>query len=159
MPRTSAGIVPFRYDAGALNVLLVHPGGPFWARKDVGAWSIPKGQHDPGEDPLEAALRELAEETGANVSAIDRSALVELGTVTQKGGKIVSAWAAELDLEASTIASNTFVIEWPPGSGREQEFPEVDRAEWLDLEAARTKINPAQAGFLDRLQAALASTG
>ena len=159
MPRTSAGILPFRFDGDALQVLLVHPGGPFWARKDAGAWSIPKGEHGPGDDPLEAGLRELAEETGADVAAIDRDALVELGAVTQKGGKTVVAWAAEIDVDASAVASNTFTIEWPPRSGREQEFPEVDRAEWLDLQAAHAKINPAQAVFLDRLELALARPG
>jgi predicted NUDIX family NTP pyrophosphohydrolase len=156
MPRTSAGILPFRFDGDTLQVLLVHPGGPYWACKDAGAWSIPKGEHGPGDDPLEAALRELAEETGADVAASDRGALVELGVATQKGGKVVSAWAAELDLDASAVESNTFTLEWPPRSGRQQAFPEVDRAAWLDLETARTKINPGQAAFLDRLERALA---
>lgn len=155
MPRTSAGILPFRFDGGTLQVLLVHPGGPFWARKDAGAWSIPKGEHGPDDDPLETALRELAEETGAAIAPSDRAALVELGTVTQKGGKTVTAWGAELDIDASRIESNTFAIEWPPRSGNEREFPEVDRAEWLDLEGARTKITAAQAGFLDRLEQVL----
>ncbi len=159
MPQTSAGILPFRFDGDALQVLLVHPGGPYWARKDTGAWSIPKGEHGPGDDPLEAGLRELAEETGADVAAIDRGALVELGAVTQRGGKNVVAWAAEIDLDASAVESNTFTIEWPPRSGREQEFPEVDRAEWLDLQTAHAKINPAQAVFLDRLELALAGRG
>ncbi len=159
MPRTSAGILPFRFDGDALQVLLVHPGGPFWARKDTGAWSIPKGEHGPGDDPLEAGLRELAEETGADVAAIDRDALVELGAVAQKGGKTVVAWAAEIDVDASAVSSNTFTIEWPPRSGKEQEFPEVDRAEWLDLQAAHAKINPAQAVFLDRLALALVGRG
>jgi len=156
MPRTSAGILPFRFDGETLQVLLVHPGGPFWARKDAGAWSIPKGEHGPNDDPLETALSELAEETGAAIATIDRGALVALGTVTQRGGKAVTAWGAELDIDASRITSNTFTIEWPPRSGNEREFPEVDRAEWLDLETARTKINAAQAAFLDRLEQALA---
>lgn len=156
MQRTSAGILPFRFDGATLQVLLVHPGGPLWASKDAGAWSIPKGEHGPDDDPLETALRELAEETGATTAAIDRGMLVELGTVTQKGGKTVVAWAAELDIDASAITSNTFMLEWPPRSGKEAEFPEIDRAEWLDLEAARTKINPAQDCFLDRLEQALA---
>lgn len=151
MARRSAGILPFRIHDGELQVLLVHPGGPLWARRDTGAWSIPKGEHTAADDPLEAALRELAEETGANVASIDRDALVELGAVTQKGGKQIAAWAARLDLDASTIVSNTFTIEWPPRSGRQQEFPEVDRAEWLDLETARVKVNPAQVTFLERL--------
>jgi predicted NUDIX family NTP pyrophosphohydrolase len=159
MPRTSAGILPFRFHGATLQVLLVHPGGPFWARKDTGAWSIPKGEHGPDDDPLETALRELAEETGTASATIDRTALVAVGTVTQKGGKAVTAWGVELDLDASRIESNTFTLEWPPRSGKDQEFPEVDRAEWLDLTAAREKINPAQAAFLDRLEQALATGG
>lgn len=155
MSRTSAGILPYRVDGDTLRVLLVHPGGPFWARKDAGAWSIPKGEHGPDDDPLETAWRELAEETGFELATGDRSALIELGTVTQKAGKAVTAWAAELDIDASRIQSNTFTLEWPPRSGKEQEFPEVDRAEWLDLERARAKINAAQAAFLDRLEQAL----
>lgn len=157
MPPTSAGILPFRFHGGRMQVLLVHPGGPFWARRDAGAWSIPKGEHGEDEDPLEAALRELDEETGADVAAIDRSALVELGVVTQKSGKLVAAWAAELELDATAIESNTFTIEWPPRSGTHREFPEIDRAEWLDLEAARAKVNPAQSVFLDRLEHALSA--
>lgn len=156
MPKASAGILPFRFEAGTLQVLLVHPGGPFWARRDAGAWSIPKGEHAAGDDPLGTALRELAEETGAATETIDRGALLELGTVTQRGGKAVTAWAAELDLDASRVASNTFTIEWPPRSGTQQEFPEIDRAAWLDVPSARTKINAAQAAFLDRLEEALA---
>lgn len=155
MPRTSAGIVPFRFEQKTLKVLLVHPGGPLWARKDAGAWSIPKGEHGPGDDPLETALRELAEETGTAADTIDRDALIDLGTVTQKGGKVVAAWGAELDIDASAIASNTFTVEWPARSGRQQEFPEIDRAEWLDPASAREKINPAQAILLDRLEQAL----
>jgi len=156
MPRTSAGILPYRFEGGTLQVLLVHPGGPFWASKDTGAWSIPKGEHGPADDPLETAVRELGEETGAASVTIDRGALVELGTVTQTGGKTVTAWAAELAIDAQAIESNTFTLEWPPRSGKEREFPEVDRAEWLGLTAAREKINPAQAAFLDRLEDALA---
>ncbi len=156
MPPTSAGILPFRFRDGRLQVLLVHPGGPLWARRDAGAWSIPKGEVGGDDDPLGTALRELAEETGADREAIDRSALVELGAVTQKGGKRVIAWAAELELDASRIESNSFTLEWPPRSGRQQEFPEIDRAEWLDLEAGRVKLNPAQVVLLDRLERALA---
>ena len=156
MPKASAGILPFRFEAGTLQVLLVHPGGPFWARRDAGAWSIPKGEHAAGDDPLATALRELAEETGAATEAIDRGALLELGTVAQRGGKAVTAWAAELDLDASRVASNTFTIEWPPRSGTQREFPEIDRAAWLDVPSARAKINAAQAAFLDRLEEALA---
>ena len=156
MRRTSAGILPFRFDGATLQVLLVHPGGPLWARKDAGAWSVPKGEHGPEDNPLEAALRELTEETGAAAATIDRGTLVALGTATQKGGKAVTAWAAELDLDASAIESNMFTLEWPPRSGKQQEYPEVDRAAWLDLATARTKINAAQACFLDRLEQALA---
>jgi predicted NUDIX family NTP pyrophosphohydrolase len=156
MPSTSAGILPYRFEGGTLQVLLVHPGGPFWAGKDTGTWSIPKGEHGPADDPLETAVRELGEETGAVSATIDRGRLVELGTVTQKGGKAVRAWAAELAIDARAIESNTFTLEWPPRSGNEREFPEVDRAEWLGLAAARKKINPAQAAFLDRLEDALA---
>lgn len=155
MPRTSAGILPYRFEGGTLQVLLVHPGGPFWASKDAGAWSIPKGEYGPADDPLETAVRELGEETGAASATIDRDALVELGTVTQKGGKAVTAWAAELAIDVRAIRSNTFTLEWPPRSGNEREFPEVDRAEWLGLTAAREKINPAQAALLDRLEHAL----
>jgi predicted NUDIX family NTP pyrophosphohydrolase len=129
-------------------VLLVHPGGPFWASKDAGAWSIPKGEHEAGEEALAAALREFEEETG---TAPDAGELHELGSVKQRSGKVVSAWAAEGDLDADAIRSNTFTMQWPPRSGRMQEFPEVDRAQWFELEQARERINPAQAAFLDRL--------
>jgi predicted NUDIX family NTP pyrophosphohydrolase len=133
-------------------VLLVHPGGPFWARRDAGAWSVPKGEHGDDEDPLACALRELEEETGA---ALPPGALADLGTVRQKGGKLVRAWAAEGDLDPETIRSNTFELEWPPRSGRRQTFPEVDRAGWFGLEEAREKLNPAQGPLLDRLRAML----
>jgi predicted NUDIX family NTP pyrophosphohydrolase len=127
----------------------VHPGGPFWARRDTGAWSIPKGEYGEGEDPRACALREFEEELGA--PAPEPAALVELGTVTQRGGKRVTAWAAEGDIDPAAIRSNTFTIEWPPRSGRTAEFPEIDRAGWFGLEEAREKINPAQAELLDRL--------
>lgn len=147
MARRSAGIVLYR-NALTLEVLLVHPGGPFWAKKDLGAWSIPKGEHDDGEDGLACALREFREETGADLEAGE---LTDLGTIKQRGGKVVQAWAAAGDLDAEAIRSNTFTLEWPPRSGNRQEFPEVDRAAWFGLEEARARINPAQAEFLDRL--------
>jgi predicted NUDIX family NTP pyrophosphohydrolase len=134
------------------EVLLVHPGGPFWARKDAGAWSIPKGEYEEGEDPVAAARREFEEELG--VPAPDAEALTEIGSVRQRSGKQVSAWAAPGDLDVEAIRSNTFTLEWPPRSGRMREFPEIDRAAWLPLDQAREKINPAQAEFLDRLASA-----
>jgi predicted NUDIX family NTP pyrophosphohydrolase len=148
VPRRSAGIVLYRAGDDGLEVLLVHPGGPFFARKDLGVWSIPKGEYEDGDDPLACALREFEEETG---TALRDPALVELGSIVQRGGKRVSAWAAEGDLDATAIVSNTFTMQWPPRSGREQEFPEVDRAEWFALARAREKIVPAQAELLDRL--------
>jgi predicted NUDIX family NTP pyrophosphohydrolase len=147
---TSAGILLFRSSGKAIEVLLVHPGGPFWAKKDAGAWSIPKGEVGDGEEPLACALRELEEELGAPLSLAPED-LIELGSVRQKGGKVVHCWAAEGEFDPAGLRSNTFTIEWPPGSGTEREFPEVDRAEWFGLERAREKINPAQAELLDRL--------
>jgi predicted NUDIX family NTP pyrophosphohydrolase len=146
--KRSAGILLFRRRDGELEVLLVHPGGPFWASKDLGAWSIPKGEHDPDEDARACALREFEEETGSAPSPGD---LADLGEVRQKAGKVVHAWAVEGDLDPAAIRSNTFTIQWPPRSGQMKEFPEVDRAEWFALDAARERINPAQAAFLDRL--------
>jgi predicted NUDIX family NTP pyrophosphohydrolase len=146
--RRSAGIVLHRDGAGGPEVLLVHPGGPFWAKKDLGAWSIPKGEYEPDEDPRACALREFEEETGTRLDAAD---LVELGAVVQKAGKEVSAWAVRGDLDPATVRSNTFTMEWPPRSGRRQEFPEVDRAEWFALDEARAKLVPAQAELIDRL--------
>lgn len=147
----SAGILLFRRSAaGAPEFLLVHPGGPYWTRRDLGAWSLPKGGLEDGEDPRDCALREMAEELGAP-PALSRDDLVELGSVRQRAGKVVEAWAAEAEFDPATLSSNTFAMEWPPRSGSEQEFPEVDRAEWFDLAQARRKILPAQADFLDRL--------
>jgi len=151
MPRRSAGILLYRR-AGDLEVLLVHPGGPYWEKKDLGAWSLPKGEHDDGEEALACALREFAEELG---SAPPEGELADLGSVRQKSGKVVHAWALEGDVDASTATSNTFELEWPPRSGRYREFPEVDRAEWFPLAEARERINPAQAAFLDRLSRGL----
>lgn len=153
MPRRSAGILLFRRageGGGGLEVLLVHPGGPFWASRDAGAWSIPKGEVDPGEEERACALRELAEETGTGFEP-GEDALVALGEVRQRSGKVVSAWALEGDLDADAIVSSTFELEWPPRSGRVQTFPEVDRAAWLALPQAREKLLPAQVPFLDRL--------
>ena len=148
MARRSAGILLYRVARGEPEVLLVHPGGPFWARKDAGAWSIPKGEYADGEDPRACALREFEEETG---TALPPGELLELGEVKQKGGKVVTAWAAEGDLDADAIRSNTFTMEWPPRSGRTAEFPEIDRAGWFGIETAREKLVAAQTEFLDRL--------
>ena len=147
--KRSAGILLYRLTGGAPEVLLVHPGGPFWARKDAGAWSIPKGEYGEDEDPEACARREFEEETGTALAA---GALSDLGTARQRSGKVVTAWAAEGDLDADAIRSNTFELEWPPRSGTMQAFPEVDRAGWFGLETAREKLNPAQTAFLDRLR-------
>jgi predicted NUDIX family NTP pyrophosphohydrolase len=147
--KRSAGILLYRVAGGGHEVLLVHPGGPFWSKKDLGAWSIPKGEIDEGEEPRACALRELEEELGTP-PPLRIEQLIELGSVHQRA-KIVEAWAAPADFDPATLASNTFSMEWPPRSGNEREFPEVDRAEWFDLEQARSKINYAQALFLDRL--------
>jgi predicted NUDIX family NTP pyrophosphohydrolase len=148
----SAGILLFRPAGDVVEVLLVHPGGPFWAKKDAGAWSIPKGEVGDGEEPLACALRELEEELGALFSFAPEE-LIELGSVRQKGGKVVHCWAAPGEFDPAGLRSNTFTMEWPPRSGADREFPEVDRAEWFDLARAREKINPAQAELLDRLAA------
>jgi predicted NUDIX family NTP pyrophosphohydrolase len=149
MPKQSAGLLVYRKRAGKLEVLLVHPGGPFWRNKDAGAWSIPKGEFSESEEPLAAAKREFLEELGSLVDGT----FVELKPIKQRSGKTVYAWAVEADLDVSHITSNTFKVELPRGSGRFQEFPEVDRAEWFNLETAREKMNEAQCGFLDQLHA------
>jgi len=149
---TSAGILLFRRTGEALEVLLVHPGGPYWAKKDLGAWSIPKGLVEEGEEPIESALRELEEELGSPFDFAPE-ALIELGSVRQKAGKVVHCWAVEGDFDPATLNSNTFSMEWPPRSGGEREFPEVDRAEWFGLDEASRKIIAAQGEFLDRLKA------
>jgi predicted NUDIX family NTP pyrophosphohydrolase len=146
--KESAGILLFRRRHGRLEVLLVHPGGPFWKNKDAGAWTIPKGEIAGGEDPLACARREFEEETGSACTGDARA----LPPVKQKGGKLVRAWAVEGDFDPSTLESHTFTMEWPPASGTRQTFPEVDRAEWMPLEQASIRINAAQAGLLDRLQ-------
>lgn len=150
MPRVSAGVLLLRRDP--MQFLLVHPGGPFWARRDAGAWSIPKGQLEAGESPRAAALRELEEETGWEVTAD----LHDLGTVRQKSGKVVHAFAGLQDVDPETLRPHFIDIEWPPRSGLTRSIPEVDRAAWFDLATARTKINPAQAAFLDRAASVLA---
>ena len=147
MPKQAAGILMYRRGASGLEVLLAHPGGPLWARKDAGAWTLPKGQFTDGELPLDAARREFEEEMGAAPTGDFQP----LGTVKQPSGKVIHAWAAESDFDASTVTSNLFSMEWPPRSGRMGEFPEVDRAGWFPIEEAREKIIKGQAPFLARL--------
>jgi len=154
MVDTSAGILLYRVGADGPDVLIAHPGGPFWARKDEGAWSIVKGLLTDGEDPWTAARREFREEVGIDVPAGEP---VELGTVTQRSGKIVIGFGIEADLDVSNAVSNTFEIEWPPKSGRLESFPEVDRVEWFPLEQARAKLLPAQHPFLDAVETIVAS--
>lgn len=151
MPTRSAGILLHRTGVdGGTEVLLVHPGGPFWARKDAGAWSIPKGEIAEGEDPLACARREFAEELGMPVPG---GTATPLGEVRQKAGKVVTAWAVEGNLDPATVVSNTFAMEWPRGSGRLRDFPEVDRAEWFGLEEAAVRILDGQRPLLDALAA------
>ncbi len=153
MPKVSAGLLLYRRREGTLELLLVHPGGPFWAKKDLGAWSIPKGEAAPGEDLLARAKQEFQEETGFAAEG----AFEPLLPVSQAGGKLVHAWAVEGDCDADAIASNSFTIEWPPRSGRSREFPEVDKAAWFDVPAARRKINKGQLALLDQLEELLRS--
>ena len=152
MPKTSAGLLMYRRNGGTLEVLLVHPGGPFWAKKDLGAWSVPKGECDPGEDELQAARREVNEETGLTPDG----PFAALQSVKQPSGKLVVAWAVEFDCNPANITSNTFSMEWPPRSGKRAEFPEVDRAAWFRLEEARSRIQPGQRPLLDQLERLLA---
>lgn len=154
MAKESAGILLFR-DRAAPELLLVHPGGPYWAKKDLGAWTIPKGELGEGEDARACALRELAEELGPAAPALAPGDLIELGQVRQKAGKLVHAWAGEGDFDPAALESNGFELEWPPRSGTRREFPEVDRAEWFAPEEARRRILPAQAELIDRLLDAL----
>jgi predicted NUDIX family NTP pyrophosphohydrolase len=147
MPKKSAGLLMYRRRRGVLEVFLVHPGGPFWEKKDAGSWSIPKGEYMPGEDPLEVAKREFEEETSFKASG----EFIPLTSRRQPSGKIISAWAFEGDCDASAIKSNTFLTEWPPRSGRQQEFPEVDRAGWFSVPVAKEKIIKGQSGFLEEL--------
>jgi predicted NUDIX family NTP pyrophosphohydrolase len=147
MPKHSAGVLLFRRVGGEIEVLLAHPGGPFWKNKDEGAWSIPKGEYAENDDPPAAAKREFAEEIGLTPSGV----FIPLGEIRQPGGKVVTAWAVEGDLDTTKVRSDTFSMPWPPRSGKLQEFPEIDRAEWFPLEVARRKILKGQAEFLDRL--------
>jgi predicted NUDIX family NTP pyrophosphohydrolase len=147
----SAGILLFRRQRGELEVLLAHPGGPFWAKKDVGAWSIPKGLIEPTEDYLAAAVREFEEEVGVRPVG----SFISLDTVRQKAGKVIHAWACEGDVDPASTKSNLVSIEWPEGSGRQIEFPEVDRCQWFGLAEARIKVNPAQVEFIERLKETL----
>ena len=154
-PNVSAGLLLYRRGAGGPEVFLAHPGGPFWEDRDAGAWTIPKGLIAPGEDPLAAARREFEEETGVRPAG----PFVPLGSVRQKAGKVVHAWAWEGDADPAAVTSNVMRAEWPRGSGRWLTFPEVDRCGWFTPEVARAKLNPAQVAFLDRLEAALAGGG
>ena len=155
MPRISAGLLMYRIRDGALQVLLAHPGGPLFRNRDDGAWSIPKGEIEPGEDLLAAAQREFEEETGVR----PEGPFVASAPVKQKGGKIVYAWAFEGDCDPATIKSNTFTMEWPPRSGRQMRFPEIDRAEFFDLETAKKKINSGQVPLLEELETLAFSRG
>ena len=147
MPKAAAGLLLYRRHPAGIEVLLAHPGGPFWSRKDVGAWSIPKGEIDPGEDPVAAVRREFREEIGLEVTG----PVAPLGQQKQGSGKLVRIWASEGDFDPAQLRSNTFEMEWPKGSGRTQTFPEVDRAAWFALDEARRRILPGQAPFLDAL--------
>jgi len=147
MAKRSAGLLMYRRRAGQLEVFLVHPGGPFWAKKDLGAWSIPKGEYADSEDPLEAARREFTEETGFEANGD----FLELGMIKQAGGKLVSVWAVEGDCDPANLKSNTCLIDWPPRSGRQMEIPEVDRGAWFGVEEARTRILKSQVPALDLL--------
>ena len=150
----SAGILLHRERGGTHEVFLVHPGGPYWAKKDLGAWSIPKGEFDHGENPLDAAKREFLEETGFEPP---EGPFAPLGAIGQPSGKVLEAWSARGDCDPAALRSNTFSLEWPPRSGRKQEFPEVDRAAWFGLEEARRRIVKGQRGFLTDLERSLAT--
>jgi predicted NUDIX family NTP pyrophosphohydrolase len=155
MPTVSAGLLLYRKRGGSLQVFLVHPGGPLWSKKDAGVWSIPKGLVDQGENPLEGAKREFQEETGFTASG----QFIPLRPVKLRSGKVIQAWAIESDCDPGMIKSNMFSMEWPPRSGRQQEFPEVDRAAWFDIEEAKQKINQGQAGLLEELERMTSSNG
>jgi len=148
MGKESAGLLLYRRRGGILEVFLVHPGGPFWAKKDLGSWSLPKGEFPPGEDPLTAARREFAEETGFPAAG----SFLPLTPLRQPSGKVIHAWALEGDCAPDALRSNTFTLEWPPKSGRLKEFPEVDRAAWFPLQEAKNRIIPGQVGFLEELE-------
>ena len=151
--KKSAGILLYRLTNNNLQFFLVHPGGPFWTNKDVGAWTIPKGEYDINEEPIDAAIREFTEETGHKISGN----FIALTPIIQKAGKQVDAWALEGDIDATSIRSNSFKIEWPPKSGNWKLYPEIDRAEWFDFETAKEKINPAQVAFIDEMITRLAA--
>lgn len=151
MSKKSTGLLLYRRREGKLEVFLVHPGGPFWAKKDTGAWSIPKGEHGPDEDPLDAARREFSEETGFTATG----PVQPLTPQKQKSGKLIQAFACEGEVAPENLTSNTFILEWPPRSGRFQEFPEVDRAAWFPWTEAKEKIHPGQVGFLQELAESL----
>jgi predicted NUDIX family NTP pyrophosphohydrolase len=146
--KTSAGILLYRVREGVLEVFLVHPGGPYWEKKDAGAWSIPKGEFNDGDDPLQAARREFQEETGSQAAG----ELIALTPLKQRSGKLVYAWAVRGDIDASSVQSNLFSMEWPPHSGQQREFPEIDRGAWFAVDAANEKILPGQRGFIRQLQ-------
>ncbi len=152
MTAVSGGLLVYRWVGTDVEVLIAHPGGPFWSRKDEGAWSIPKGEIDPAESPRDAALREFAEETGFEPPS---GPLRDLGSVTLKSGKVVSAWAAEGDYDPEALRPGTFEMEWPPRSGRTSRFPEIDRVAWCSPAEARVKLNPAQVELVERLLTAL----
>jgi predicted NUDIX family NTP pyrophosphohydrolase len=149
--KRSAGILLYRFEADELRLLLVHPGGPYWSKRDLGAWTIPKGEYEEGESARICALREMGEELGAAAPSLAAEQLLDLGSVRQKSGKVVEAWAAEAEFDPAALDSNAFRLEWPPRSGNEREFPEVDRAEWFEPDQARRKILAAQAELIDRL--------
>jgi predicted NUDIX family NTP pyrophosphohydrolase len=155
MTKKSAGILLYRFNKKNIEFFLVHPGGPFFIKKDLGAWSIPKGEFNEGENPFDAALREFKEETGIDISGEP----IELSSIKQKSGKQVLAWAIEGDLDPKKIASNTFSLEWPPKSGKFQDYPEIDKGEWFNYEMAKQKINPAQILLIDELVQKLKLTG
>ena len=152
MAKRSAGLLLYRKRGEGIEVLLVHPGGPFWADRDAGSWSVPKGEVEIGEEALAVARREFEEETGHSPPAGEP---IDLGDIRQASGKVVHAWAVEGDLDPARVTSNTFMMEWPPRSGRQQEFPEVDRAQWFEPDDARRRMNSAQAELVDRLLARL----
>jgi predicted NUDIX family NTP pyrophosphohydrolase len=156
MAATSAGLLLYRREASGWQVLAGHPGGPFWAKRDAGSWSIPKGEHGPEEEPLDAACREFEEELG--ITPPD-GAVLDLGTTRLKSGKVIRAFAVEGDLDPAAIVPGQFEMEWPPKSGRTAKFPEIDRVEWFYPDEARTRLNPGQVAFVDRLIAMLPTAG
>lgn len=152
MPKRSAGLLMYRNRSEGLEVFLVHPGGPFWGKKDLGAWTLPKGEYGEDETPLEAAVREFVEETGFSVPSPHAAVWIELGTIQQAGGKVVTAWAFEGDCDPAKLVSNRCTIEWPPRTGRQIEIPEADRGQWFSISEAGTHILQGQIPFLERLQ-------